>query len=434
VSTQCLLICVGSELLRGKVNTHASTLAQRFQSLGIDLAHEETVPDALPELTDAIRRGLDQFPLVIVTGGLGPTFDDLSREAAAAASGRALKRSSKLLAELKTKFWKARYKTMPPMNARQADVIEGAIVIPNDFGTAPGQWLQSNNPSPSTLHSSQVLVLLPGPPRELKPMLDGFVLTRLRRTFPSRPRAETHLHFVGIGESLADQKIRPILKRYEKKSKMKIDFTILAHLGLVDFDVFVEADRQRLAERTATEIGLAIQKKLKPFCYGINDEHPLEKVIGDALRASHTTLAVAESCTGGLLSAQLTEQAGSSDYFLGGVISYSNAMKETQLGVPQALLKQHGAVSAEVAMAMAQGVRERLGSTYGISITGIAGPGGGTSKKPVGLVYIGLATPRGKKVQRFNFSGPRDVVRSRAVTAALDFWRQEFLVKSGRFR
>jgi nicotinamide-nucleotide amidase len=426
MAIKSLLICVGSELLRGKVNTHASTLSQRLLSLGIELGHEESVPDDLAVLTDSIRRGIERFPLVIVTGGLGPTFDDLSREAAAEATERPLERSGALMRGLQAKFHKARYKSMPPMNARQADVIGGAQIIPNEFGTAPGQWLEWS--------PGKILILLPGPPRELKPMLETVVLPKLRRTFKTRPRAEGHLHFVGIPESSADQKIRPIIKRYEKIKGIHVDFTILAHLGLVDFDVFVEAENARMATRTADAIVRDIQKRLNAFCYGLGDQYPLEKTVGTSLRAARATLAVAESCTGGLLAAQLTEQPGSSDYFLGGIVTYANRIKETQLAIDPHVLKRYGAVSPEIARALAQNVRERMGSTYGIGITGIAGPGGATAGKPVGLVYVALATPRRTKVSEFQFSGSRDAVRTRAVTAALDALRQELLVKTRRFR
>ena len=420
------LICAGSELLRGKINTHASTLARRLASLGIELAHEETVPDDLAALTGAIRRALDAAPLVIVTGGLGPTFDDLSREAAAAATGRALKKSPRLVRELAAKFRRAGYKIMPPMNARQADVLAGARVIANALGTAPGQWLE--------WAPGKILLLMPGPPRELHPMLEAFVLPALRRVFKARPRAEGHLHFVGIGESRVDAKIRPLLRKYAKKKNVRVDFTILAHLGLVDFDIFVEAERLARAQRTLAALVGEIERRLRRFCYGIDENYPLEKVVGDALRARRATLAVAESCTGGLLAAHLTNVAGSSDYFLGGIVAYTNLIKEEELGVPGPLLRRSGAVSAEVAAALAGGVRRKLGSTYGVGITGIAGPGGATRGKPVGLVFIGIATPRRVFVKEFNFSGTRDAVRVRAVTATLDILRQELLVKNKRFR
>jgi len=417
MSVNGVLICVGSELLRGKINTHTATLARRLQPLGITLAREESIPDDQVALTAAIRRGLAQYPLVIVTGGLGPTFDDLSREAAAEASGRPLIRSAALLRGLKAKFHKARYRAMPPMNARQADVMRGAEILPNGFGTAPGQWLEWS--------PGKILILLPGPPRELKPMLD-IVLARLRRVFKTRPRVERHLHFVGIPESRADQKIRPLIRRYSRTPGVQVDFTILAHLGLVDFDIFVEADRARHATRMADTIVKAIQQRLCRYFYGLGERHTLERAVGDALLAARATVSVAESCTGGLLSAQLTELPGSSVYFLGGVVAYSNRMKETQLEVPAELLARHGAVSAPVARAMAQGIRARVDSTYGIGITGIAGPGGGTKDKPVGLVFIALATPQRTRVQKFLFTGARDVVRARAVTAALDLLRQDF--------
>ncbi len=408
----------------------------RLLSLGIEIAHEQTVADDLDRLTSAIQRALRAYPLVIVTGGLGPTFDDLARAAAAAATGRPLKRSPQVLQDLNVKFKSARYKVMPPMNARQADVLEGAYVLKNLLGTAPGQWLElpSEKVEEGTLVERRVLILLPGPPRELKPMLERDVLPRLKKTFKTRPRAEGHLHFAGIAESLADQKIRPVISKYRNAKGIAIDFTILAHFSLLDFDVFVEADTSAIAEHTVAEIMRKVERPLRQFCYGKNDDYPLEKIVGQALRRSHATLAVAESCTGGMLSAQLTGEPGSSDYFLGGSVVYANRLKETELNLPHDLIEREGAVSSGVARALAEGIRRKMQSSYGLGITGIAGPGGAMQGKPVGLVFVGIATPRGTPVKKYLFSGARDVVRARAVTAALDMLRQELLVKNKHLR
>jgi len=417
----CALICVGSELLRGKINTHAASLARRLASIGLELTRETTVADDAEALTASIAQALSNFDVVFVTGGLGPTFDDLTREAAAAACGRPLRRSPKLLAGIAHKFKKARYLHMPPANARQADLIEGAEPIENSVGTAPGQWL-------ATGAGSQRLILLPGPPSELNPMCDDFVMPRLRRLFPVRPQEQAHLHFVGVPESVVDHRLRPLIEQAQKSVRssrgMRMDFTILAYLGLVDFDLFVSAPARRTARQALRRLVKKIRTKMGGRFYGMDKDYPLQKVVGDLFRRKRISLAAAESCTGGLLSARLTEVAGSSDFFRGGVVSYSNALKRELLGVSEALLKKHGAVSRQSARAMAEGARRAAASDWSVSITGIAGPSGASATKPVGLVYIALSGAARTQVRKFLFHGSREAIRERAVTAALDLLRR----------
>lgn len=429
-SPRCALVCVGSELLRGKINTHASTVARLLASIGLALHEETTVSDELPELIDAIRHALRRHEVVLVTGGLGPTFDDLTREAASEACGRPLIFSEVLQRGIVQKFRRAHYR-MPPENICQAYLLDGAKAIPNRNGTAPGQWLalrpvaspKSKVSRLGTLDFGRVLILLPGPPRELHPMLERSVIPRLRKTFPAPPQVEAHLHFVGVPESIVDHKIRPIIDRVSKKSS--VQFTILAHLGLVDLDIFVTARSGVLARRTLQGIVGSIKRLLGDAFYGMNEDYPLERVVGGQLRRKRQTLAVAESCTGGLLASRLTEIAGSSDYFLSGFVTYSNAAKARDLGVSLDSLRRHGAVSRPVAVQMAQGVRQRTGATWGLGITGIAGPGGGTSKKPLGLVYVALASSKKTWCVECRFKGDRDAIRQRAVLAALDLLRRE---------
>ena len=430
------LICVGSELLCGKINTHASTIARRLASIGLELSAEHTLGDNEAALARLIRQGLQESALVIVTGGLGPTFDDVTREAAAAACGRRLVLSQALLREIKNKFRKAKLRRMPPSNQKQAFLIEGAHAMANKVGTAPGQWIQLERrggvPPPPAMkfHFGQArrpaptstLILLPGPPSELIPMLDDVVLPRLRRAFPAPPTAEAHLHFVGVPESIVDDRIRPIIA-----AEKDVQFTILAHLGLVDLDIFVTASSRVKAERRLRRIVKKVRKKMGRAFYGMNDGYPLEKVVGDGFRRARATLAVAESCTGGMLAKALTDIPGSSDYFLGGVVAYRNELKSVMLHVPAKVLRRHGAVSKEVAGAMAEGVRKAAQSTWGLGITGIAGPGGGTKAKPVGLVYIGLAGPKVHKTVELRLRGSRDMIRQRTVIAALNLLRQIYL-------
>ncbi len=420
---RCSLICVGSELLRGKINTHSSTLARRLASIGLELSEEHTVRDDREAIAQLIRRALEENSVVIVTGGLGPTFDDLTREAASQAMGIPLVFSPARLREIQAKFRRARLRTMPPANKRQAFLLERATPIPNSVGTAPGQWLTMPQCHPHVRgNDRKILVLLPGPPTELVPMLGGFILPKLRKIFPQPPRAEAHLHFVGLPESVVDHKVRPIIAR-----ATGVDFTILAHLGLVDLDIFASGATNTKATGRLKTLVRAIQRKTRKSFYGMDDDYPLEKVVMKHFLSQKATLAVAESCTGGMLAKRLTDIAGSSTYFLGGIVSYSNRVKESELGVPLPTLRRFGAVSKETAAAMAKGVRQNLGSIWGIGITGIAGPGGGTPSKPVGLVYIGLAGPRTTRTYEFRFRGSRDAIRRRAVIAVLDLLRLIYL-------
>jgi len=430
----CSLICVGSELLRGKINTHGSLIARRLASIGLDLNEEHTVPDALEAMERTLRRALQENHVVIVTGGLGPTFDDLTREAASRATGKVLHFIPALAEKIEAKFRRAGHRSMPPANKRQACLLQGAVPIANRAGTAPGQWLvlrgsrkekggsRADWQTSFLLPTSCLLILLPGPPSEMEPMLNEFVLPRLQRTFPSRPRAESHLHFVGVPESVIDHRVRPVVE-----GARNVEFTILAHLGLVDLDIFVSAPTQRQADRHLAAITRKIQVKVGRSFYGQDENYPLEKVVGDQLAAHKATLAVAESCTGGMLANRLTDIPGSSRYFLGGVISYDNSVKVSGLGVSPEVLRSRGAVSKEVAAAMARGVRKNFGSTWGVAVTGIAGPTGATRGKPVGLVFIGLAGPRSTRTIRCLFRGSRDAIRRRTVIAALNLLRQIYL-------
>ncbi len=439
------LICVGSELLRGKINTHASIIARHLGAIGLTLSSEQTAGDDLESLTRCIRRALFSYEVVIVTGGLGPTFDDLTREAASEASGRPLVLSSLLLQGIKKKFRRAGHRKMPPANKRQAYLLDGAKAISNSVGTAPGQWIQGRKergkgkgerdreslfevtpitpqPFPVACALSPIpslLILLPGPPSEMEPMLDRFVIPRLARLFERGAHSEAHLHFVGVPESVIDHKIRPMIQK-----EAGVDFTILAHPGLVDLDIFVHAKTRQLAAARLDRIVRSVRKSTGPAFYGRDADFPLEKVIMDKFVTSSATLAVAESCTGGTLAGRLTSVPGSSKYFLGGYVTYHNRAKQSLLGVAQATLRTHGAVSKETAIAMARGVRASLGSTWGAAITGIAGPSGGTTGKPVGLVFLAVAGPGYTRSMRVQFRGSRDTVRAKAVLGMLNMLRE----------
>jgi nicotinamide-nucleotide amidase len=369
------------------------------------MAGEESVPDDIAAVASALRRALARADAVLVSGGLGPTFDDLTREAAAKTLGRRLTFDPRLWSRILKRF--ARYKMkVPEQNKRQALVIGGAEVLDNPNGSAPGQRLKTRGKS---------LVLMPGPPSEMYPMFENLVLPRLKRAHARGIHlASFSVRLSGIPESSADERLDPVRARWPKAR-----FTILASGGEVSFHA-VSFERSARAARAA-RAGLRrdILAAVGAFAHGEADE-TLEFALGARLKKRGLTLAAAESCTGGLLGGRITAVAGSSAWFLGGVVSYANAAKVRLLGVPARVLARHGAVSPECAAAMAEGARRALKADLGVSITGVAGPGGGTKDKPVGLVHLAVSGPgRRRASRRLEINGPREAVRSRAVTAAL---------------
>lgn len=399
------IICVGTELLTGKVNTHTSAISRLLAGIGLSIARETAVGDSLPEITDAIRGAWERSQVVLICGGLGPTFDDITREAAAAAFGVRLIYRPKIYAAI-LKRYRRFLRRIPAENRRQAFVLEGAKALANKEGSAPGQLFQEGN---------KTAILFPGPFWELGPMLEGALPTLKSAYAPSVFTRKTIYHLCGIPESAADEKLEPLLKN----PRPGLEFTILGHPGLVHFHVVATGSSRDAADRLARWARAQVMRHVGKFIFGTDDQ-TLESAIGNLLRKRGLTLAAAESCTAGLLSGRLTNVPGSSDYYLGGVVSYADAVKQAELGVSRETLKMHGAVSEPCAREMAEGARRRLSADIGISITGIAGPGGGNAKKPVGLTFIGLARQgRPTRVHRYFFSGSRDLVRERAVNAAL---------------
>ena len=399
------LVCVGSELLAGQVNTHQSWLSVRLRRAGFDIVGEASVPDEVPAIRRALERALASADAVIVCGGLGPTFDDLTREAAAAALGRKMRFRPALWKSLLKRF--ARFTVaVPEENRRQAEVIAGATVLPNRSGSAPGQLLRARG---------RTLVLLPGPPSEMYPMFENHVLGRLKRAHARGLHpASFSVRLSGVPESAADEMLAPVRARWPQAR-----FTILASGGEVSFHALTVEPTALAARRVRARLRREILDAVPEFAYG-EGAQTLEHALGARLKKRGLTLAVAESCTGGLLGGRITAVPGSSAYFLGGVIAYANAVKVRRLGVPSRLLTRHGAVSAECALAMARGARRELGAAVGLSVTGIAGPEGGTADKPVGTVFVALCGPgRAETVRRLDVLGPRENVRSRAVTSAL---------------
>ena len=403
------IIAVGSELLTPeRLDTNSLYLTAELNKLGVEVVAKCVVGDDRGRLADAVARALDRSGIVILSGGLGPTEDDLTREAVAQATGRELVFHPEIAEALERRF-AAMKRKMSEINKRQAFVIGGAEILPNDRGTAPGQWLTSHG---------AVAMLLPGPPHELKAMFEQQCLPRLARVVPKQAIRTAFLRVTGMPESDLDALIAPVYKKYPK-----VATTILAANGDLQVHLRARCDTEPEAEALLAEVVPPIESLLGDRLYSRNGD-PLEAVVGGLLRQRDATLAVAESCTGGMLGARLTAVPGSSQYFAGGFITYSNELKRKLLGVPAEMLESFGAVSAETAGAMAAGARERAGSSYAVSITGVAGPDGGTEEKPVGLVYLGIAGPEGDAVTQRRFIGDRERIRIFTTQAALDLLRR----------
>lgn len=403
-------IHVGTELLTFKDNTHTSLLAGTLAPLGIRMARAILVADDEKEIAEAITLALKRSSLVIVTGGLGPTFDDLSREAASRALGRKLTERPELVAKIKERFRQARF-LMPVSNNRQAMVLEGAEVLENEAGSAPGQMVDLGG---------CLLVLLPGPPKELECTLAKALPLIRKKYFKEEVLVKT-FHIAGMPESKVGEMAEPLL---EVLSKDFVESTILASPYLIQL-IFQVSGSQ--AEYTLDKIRRELGK-----IFGIDlvgeDGVTLEAKVGELLTSEKLTLAVAESCTGGMIADRITDVPGSSTYFLESVIAYSNETKKRVLGVPASVINQFGSVSAQAAGAMASGLLERSSSELTLSVTGICGPGGGTPEKPVGLCYFGLAR-RGRPVQicRRNFIGERLRLKERMSSFGLDLLRRHLL-------
>ena len=403
------IIAVGSELLTPeRLDTNSLYLTAELNKLGVEVVTKCVIGDDLNRLADAVARALDRSGIVILSGGLGPTEDDLTREAVAQATGRELVFHPEIAEALERRF-AAMKRKMSEINKRQAFVIAGAEILPNDRGTAPGQWVSTNR---------AVAMLLPGPPHELKAMFEQQCMSRLTRIVPKQAIRTAFLRVTGMPESDLDALISPVYKKYPN-----VATTILAANGDLQVHLRARCDTEPEAEALLAEVVPPIESLLGDRLYSRNGD-PLEVLVGGLLRQCNATLAVAESCTGGMLGARLTAVPGSSQYFAGGFITYSNRLKHELLGVPAETLDSFGAVSPETAEAMAAGARERAGSTYAVSITGVAGPDGGSPEKPVGLVYIGIAGPEGTAVAQRRFIGDRERIRVFTTQAALDLLRR----------
>jgi nicotinamide-nucleotide amidase len=412
--SRAAIIAVGSELLTPlRLDTNSLYLTEHLNALGITVAFKAIAGDDRGELAALLRLALERADLVVLTGGLGPTDDDVTREVAADVLGRQLAEDVTITERLRARFAARFPGPMPEINRRQAMVPAGARVIENGRGSAPGLWMESGE---------RVVLLLPGPPRELKPMMEQLADGLLRQRASGTLLRRRIVRIAGRIESQAEELLRPIYRQWDSR-KPPIAATILAALGQLELHLSTKtAD----AATAAAALAAAVADVERVFGADVfsTDGRALEEVVGELLAARGLTIAVAESCTGGLITSRLTDVAGSSRYVDRGIVTYSNGAKTELLGVPSALIAQHGAVSEAVALAMADGVRSRSRVGVGVGVTGIAGPGGGSEEKPVGTVAIAAVTAEVTRSRVFRFLGEREQVKFQASQAALDMVRR----------
>jgi nicotinamide-nucleotide amidase len=408
------IIAVGSELLTPfRQDTNSLYLTAQLNGLGVEVRFKTIVGDVLKDLVRVSTTALSRADILIFSGGLGPTEDDLTREAVAETLGLPLKRDREILEAIERRFAEHGWK-MSANNVKQADLITGATVLPNANGTAPGQWISGRSDG-----KERVIILLPGPPHEMKSLFESAVLERLRARVPQQFIATRVLKITGMGESACDARVAPIYKRFSD-----VDTTILAVPGEIQLHLRTQAASLESAQRRVDELVDKIEDELGDHVYSDNGDS-LEQIVSYYLQMRHATLSVAESCTGGLVAERLTAISGSSRYFIGGAVVYSNQVKADFAEVPQDLIDVYGAVSEPVAKALAEGIRKRCGTTLGLGITGVAGPTGGTAEKPVGLVFHALAASNGTEVVKRQFPGDRARIRWLASQQALDMVRHK---------
>jgi nicotinamide-nucleotide amidase len=411
------ILAVGSELLTPqKTDTNSLYVTEVLNDLGIAVAYKAIVGDSRDELTAQVAHALSRHRILILTGGLGPTDDDLTRDVVAAHLGLVLDEDPAIIAAIERRF-AARGWKMPAVNRRQAMVPRGASVLSNPHGTAPGLWIENDD---------RILALLPGPPREMKPMMDGEVRARLAAIAGNVRLQRRVVRVAGKGESAVEEIVQPVYSKWLQQSP-RIETTILAGLGQVELHLVSQSED---AAGAAASLDLAISELAQVLGPDLvsSDGAGLEAVVGELLRARGWWVAFAESCTGGLATSRMTDVPGSSDYVERSVVAYSNRAKTELLDVPESLIAEHGAVSEPVALAMAAGIRKRAGVNIGVGITGIAGPGGGSEQKPVGTVCIAVDAEE-SKVRTFRFPGGREMVKAMSANWAIDMVRRYLLTR-----
>jgi len=410
------IIAVGSEMLTPyRQDTNSLFITEKLNEIGVTVAFKTIVGDRRKDLVNAIRAALGRTDVIILVGGLGPTEDDLTREAAAEALSLTLHRDNQQVAALHARAatWRI---AMPSNNLKQADVIKGATILPNPHGSAPGQWIE-------TLYEGyrKLMMLVPGPPAECKPLFEAECIPRLREILPPRFIAKRTLKAAMIPESQADKLLAPIYTQYTD-----VETTILAHAGDIQLTLLCAKTTQETAQARVDELASKMEEALDDWLYSSQGDS-LEQIVLYYLGLRQATLAVAESCTGGRIAERITSVPGSSRSFLGGAVVYSNQLKISFANVPPDLISQHGAVSEEVAKALASGIRQRTGATIGLGVTGVAGPTGGSDSKPVGRVYIAVSDAHKTDVLEHTFRGSRARIREWASTQALDLIRRRLM-------
>jgi len=407
------LITIGDEILLGKVlNTNTAYIGERLARIGVRLAMQITVPDEREVLAKVLAASLERSDVVITTGGLGPTKDDTTKSALAELFRTKLVRDEALLDHLRERYGR----DVPSIVLTQADVPESAFVIPNSVGTAPGFIFEQGE---------KRLVALPGPPNELKPMFEAVVVPELEAARTGEVFLQKTFRTIAIRESQIEQRIAKLLQKIPRLS-----YGLVAHPYQVDVRLSCTCATREQGERTIREGEKVLDEQFGKAIFA-KDDKSLEAVVGEMLREAKKTVAFAESCTGGLISKRITDISGSSNYFEGAFVSYSNRWKENLLGVSEKTLTAHGAVSEETAREMAENVRKKAGTDIGLSTTGIAGPTGGTKEKPVGLVYMAISDGHTTQARKFYFRGEREWVRYRASQAALNMIREYLLQVRG---
>jgi nicotinamide-nucleotide amidase len=417
------IIAIGSEMLTPfRQDTNSLYLTEKLNELGVTVAFKTIVGDRRKDLVNVLTAALNRADIIVIMGGLGPTEDDLTREAVAETLSLTLRRNNDQVAALAARAatWRV---PMPENNLKQADILDGATLLPNPNGSAPGQWLDITWQS-----YRKLLMLVPGPPHECRALFDAECIPRLREILPARHIAKRTLRAAMIPESQADKLLAPIYTEYKD-----VETTILAHAGDIQLTLLCAKSNAAVAQARIDELAGRLEAALEDWLYSSSDEssassgssESLEQIVLYYLGLRQATLAVAESCTGGLIAQRITSVPGSSRSFLGGAIVYSNGLKTSFAGVPSELIAEYGAVSREVAEALADGIRRHTGATLGLGVTGIAGPTGGTEAKPVGLVYIAISDAQKTDSIEKNFRGDRDRIRQWAAQQALDLIRRK---------
>ena len=410
------IIAVGSEMLTPfRQDTNSLYITEKLNGIGVTVAFKSIVGDRQKDLVNAIRTALGRVDILILMGGLGPTEDDLTREAVAEALSLTLRRDASQVAALHARAatWRI---TMPQNNLKQADVLEGATLLPNANGSAPGQWLDTTFGG-----YRKLIAILPGPPHECRPIFDTECLPRLSEAVPPRSIAVRTLKAAMIPESQADKLLAPIYTTYSD-----VETTLLAHTGDLQITLICSKSDADAARQRVDELAERVEETLEDWLYSSQGDS-LEQIVLYYLELRQATLAVAESCTGGLVAERITSVPGASRSFLGGVVVYSDELKASLAGMPVELIGRHGAVSAEVAKALAQGICARTGATVGVGVTGIAGPTGATETKSVGLVHIAVCDAQGCDAVERTFRGDRNRIRGWAAQQALDLVRRRLM-------